>query len=285
LLDAEAAGERLLEHCAADSFCWERLGDPRRALTNALSVIEAGTCAPLGRFGLTSPEFKAVARTLVSGALGYDARGLLFALLYRINRCAEQDAELLTRFVSALGPIEAALSPDDTHLAFNNYLLYFNELRIDLWPEALDEEAMARAHEPLLFASAEEWRRVSAELGRWPALPRAAAIDADTGMPVLILQGDLDTDTPLAWAERAASRYRNSTLVRFASGGHGVSFEDPTGGCALGLFLAFIEAPQMPLVTSCAEDVRGVDFRVTEPQTRALSSDWLGTEDPWDVGL
>ncbi len=281
LSDGNAAGERWLDACAADAVCADKLGDPRVAYDAALAVVAAGSCAPLA--GLTVPVFKTMARALVDTTIGYDARGVLAAMLGRIVRCADGDAEVLDRFVLGVADLTSELDRNDSDLALNNFLLTAVEVRLDLWPANLDVARAGPPHDALRFASAAEWTQLAGAVERWPVHARASDADvpAATQVPILVLSGGLDTFTPRTWGDQATSRYPRARQVVFPFGGHGVTFEAATSACALDVFLAFVADPRAALDTRCTADVRGIDFAGSTDDARSLYVDWLGTENLW----
>ncbi len=276
-----AAGERFLDACADDGFCAAHLGDdPRAAYDAAVATIAARSCPPLA--DVTVPTWKAMARTLVDVQLGYDARAILAAVVRRTVRCGPADAAVLAQFAAGLPVLAAQLDRADGDLTINNFMLALDEVRIDLWPADLDRAVVGPPHDGLRFASATEWNQLADLIERWPAQPRA--VDADqaavTTVPILVLSGGLDTATPLEWSELAASRYPGAQHVVFPYGGHGVTFDEASLECGLGLFLGFLADPAAAVDASCVDDVAPIDF-ATGGGARDLYREWLGTENLW----
>jgi pimeloyl-ACP methyl ester carboxylesterase len=277
----DAAGERFLDACAADATCARALGGaPRAAYDAAVRAIAAGACAPLAE--LTVPVWKQVARTLVDTGLGYDARAILAALVHRIDRCGAADAPVLERFVAGIPRLAEQLEREESDPTTNNFLLGLNEARVDLWPDALDRRAGAALHEGLRFTSAEEWAEAIAPFEQWPAQPHAAdaQVPAVTGVPILVLSGGMDISTPLEWGALAASRYPQAQHVIFPTGGHGVSFDDALGDCALEVLFGFLAEPGTPVEASCVAAAPAIDF-AQGAGARALWEEWLGTDNLW----
>jgi pimeloyl-ACP methyl ester carboxylesterase len=92
-----------------------------------------------------------------------------------------------------------------------------------------------------IIESCRRWR--SAELDDADVAP----IVSDR--PVLILSGEFDPRTPVAFALETAARLKRSTLAIFPYQGHGIL---PFSQCAQQLVARFLASPESPLDVSCA---------------------------------
>jgi pimeloyl-ACP methyl ester carboxylesterase len=72
-------------------------------------------------------------------------------------------------------------------------------------------------------------------------------------LPILVLGGEVDPATPLAWAKAAASTLSASQLVEMKGGAHGAMDE-----CAVGMKIAFLQTGK-PVDTRCTE-TRKLEF-------------------------
>ena len=74
-----------------------------------------------------------------------------------------------------------------------------------------------------------------------------------TGVPVLSMNGELDTQTAVTWGALAVENFSNATLVVVPEAGHGtIRFSQ----CAKDITAAFIEDPSVEVDTSCVETLR-----------------------------
>jgi pimeloyl-ACP methyl ester carboxylesterase len=72
-------------------------------------------------------------------------------------------------------------------------------------------------------------------------------------LPVLSMNGELDTQTAAVWGALSVQNYSNAQMVIVPESGHGtIQFSQ----CARDITAAFIEAPERDLDTSCIEDLR-----------------------------
>lgn len=79
------------------------------------------------------------------------------------------------------------------------------------------------------------------------------AVNSD--LPVLILQGALDTVTPPSWAAEAQRTLSNASYLEFPAQGHIVIQQQTSlsSGCAAQITRAFLDAPSQPPDTTCID--------------------------------
>ncbi|MCP2341286.1 pimeloyl-ACP methyl ester carboxylesterase [Actinomadura rupiterrae] len=84
---------------------------------------------------------------------------------------------------------------------------------------------------------------------RWP--DRTGPKQPSTGfpdVPVLVVSGELDTNTPTEEGRQAARQFPHSTVIEVPNTGHVAEDHDPTG-CTSGIETAFIRTRQAPATT------------------------------------
>ncbi len=103
---------------------------------------------------------------------------------------------------------------------------------------------------------------IAASCGIWDrgSAPAAAGTPVESDLPVLLLSGQFDPITPSVFADDAASRLSNATLVTQDGRGHGIWVGD---ACIASIVAAFVAEPGRDLDTSCA-DV-GVPIQWAQP--------------------
>ena len=122
----------------------------------------------------------------------------------------------------------------------------------------------------------------------WPNYPLSQRFNAtaDVGdIPTLLLNGDLDAQTPLssALAQKDHLRGSNIKMKVLVGAAHGTVFVSPTKTprslpCGLQMFLSFLRNPLGPTNDSCMADLLPVEFRVPA----ALARSELGVDDAYD---
>lgn len=124
--------------------------------------------------------------------------------------------------------------------------------------------------------SSEKFSRLIAEEGSWGPLMQEAIVEivapfetacplfekhprenwtsvGSSELPVLSMNGELDTQTAGVWGELAVQNYSDAQIVMVPESGHGtIRFSQ----CAKDITAAFIENPESELDTSCIADLR-----------------------------
>jgi pimeloyl-ACP methyl ester carboxylesterase len=278
-LKPREAGDALLAACAEDAECSARLGpDPRQ---RALEILD-DLCAPLrnlgrgGRVGLQG---------LVSTALReWRLLRLIPAILYRAERCDDADVDYLDSFSRQLGSGEALHAtevPDSAalflHIMFTEVISELSELRDIV--VATEGEVFSD------LSTSVDWR---AALADWPHYPEDEFTGrwADTEIPMLLLRGGLDTQTPLSEGQALADRFRTDSQQSFffPTGGHGVYYrthdlEDGVDtSCGAHITHQFLRSPTTPVDASCIDDTPPLDFAADEQ----VLLDIAGHTNVWD---
>ena len=212
----------IMQRCDDDPVCSDRM---ETYGTGSLDVL-AKTFANVDSSGLCSELNPLIDRTalhqmLADLAKNWWGRMVLPALLYRINRCNAGDVEI----------IEALFSHDDSEAEESefptfNYNLNTNIITSELiGGTSLDE---AQAFSDLSYASPDETlsQFIARDVTGWPvyALDEITHQWPETDMPVLIMNGDMDPQTPVEGAQFAKVHYTgaNQYLVVFPTAVHGI---------------------------------------------------------------
>jgi pimeloyl-ACP methyl ester carboxylesterase len=128
-------------------------------------------------------------------------------------------------------------------------------------PEALEAavvefpEYAGVMRESFLLTGADAIARCRA-WGAEPAEPGFSAAVTST-IPTLLLAGQLDVQTPVAWARQAAASLPNGRLIELPWLGHVAAAQHI---CPAGIVVRFIEDPAAELDTSCIEKLRPPRF-------------------------
>ncbi|MEN0064257.1 MAG: alpha/beta hydrolase [Myxococcota bacterium] len=257
----------LFASCAADSDCADRFPVP---VEEAVALVsDPNHCSDLdveGRGGT-------IAQTVnLSPAVP-------LALTSRLARCAPEDVQALDRLGSLFsgGPslswyFEGAL----------NQNVYLNVVAHDFLPpfrEEVRDDAIAEAA-GLAFGNDSAARTFWQNREQWPVVKGFVADTSvpDAPPPVLVLQGAMDLQTPVAWGETAADDL-NGTIVTFPQIGHGVF---PQDNCAQSISMAFLADPSAPLDTSCADALPGPDLTgADDPYVGGFINFALGLSELW----
>lgn len=266
----DEVGKRLLDRCAQVPECAAHLGaDPREAMGEAVRLTDAGHCSE----HFTDLRHKA----------GYllqtrETRNLVPALIHRVLRCGVQDYAAFSALQQWFNqPQEAALGWSDVlwfNIAVSEYmpippptLQEASDYSLGLWFVQLDPTYFARAS------------------AAWPAYPHDEYWGRlpDTNVPVLMLQGGLDSLTlGLAAPLRDHLRGAHQTYVDVPYTTHDVFSNsnlesDPNTTCGGLLIQQFLADPKASLDTSCTGDMQAPTFTADDDLLLAM----FGTTDLW----
>lgn len=276
----DEAGRAVLERCGRDPDCSAALGGDAVAATEELfDMLDAGHCPDLRSATLSGRELlRLTFGVLISTA---SVRGLIPALVHRARRCSDDDMRVLTHAIErTLGRADA---PPSLSAQLFSVLLSRHVVFSELWghnpPDASALDAIASA----ALASKDIGRAFGPDYASWPRYtPDAFAGQwAATDAPMLMLNSDLDPQTPLRFARPARSVYSgdHQTFVVLRGASHGAAFSSVIRGgrttCGILLMTQFMRDPTAPLDTSCTRelDLNNLDV------SRNVAAFFLDTDD------
>ncbi len=267
---------KLAEHCKANASCTGALGpDPWARLQAANQKLSAGHCP---ESGLTPDERVRFTQFLqMRPFMGY-----AFALWHRFDRCTAEDAAAIRTFLSK-NPLR------DPNERLGSDAVYANIGFSELWesPPPSDEVMTERFDSAVFPAGVRGLQPI------YPAWPRYAADEhvgtyPSTSLPMLMLAGGLDAQTPLESQELVKAHYTapNQTFVTLPLASHIVLGQSPfldgaPGGaprdCGFELLNAFLSNPTAPLDVGCATKLAPIEFSRPSDETAFV----MGTTDLW----
>jgi pimeloyl-ACP methyl ester carboxylesterase len=271
----DGAARTLLDYCAADEGCGQRLGpDPYETAKRAVQGLDRGAC----------PDVSASARVMKS-VLGQmlTITPLLPAIpaaIHRLRRCAAEDVEFFSHLFGLLTPLSEE-GPQSSRL------LGLHLGITELVSRPTPSEALLRAFEAYPIATGLE-----ATLGAieplWPRIStsRPSSEPSRYDGDILFIQGELDPATPAGRARQTAERFTaaRGRYLEFPGYGHAVVLDDEAGSadCGRSLLSAFLQAPHTDLDTSCLASNSALVFELPPATSFAL----FGTADLWgDAGF
>lgn len=277
---SDQTAQEFMGECAADAFCRSKLGpEPMERVKEAIAIGEAGTCA-----GLSDLRGAGLKNLLHAFSRSFGLRTLVPAVTYRVLRCNEQDVVALQNLAS-LFTVSAAPSGRSAPPNLTSTMLMYNIAFSEMMEvPAITREELQELMRVSVFTSYNRAMHDVFELW-WPRYEHDELVGGypDTDVPVLLLNGTLDSATPIHFAEQIAPHYTrpHQRLVTIPRATHGTFFGSPTTdgkSCGLDLFRQFIAAPTKALDTSCTERVVPHDF----PGNPAIAQRFFGTADVWE---
>ncbi len=270
-----AAGVALLASCAADPFCASVMGDdPATTLSDTYAAVAAGQCAAAG---LDRDTLRTYFSSLLSWAGNERAR--IPATVHRINRCNPGDiAALQTAAPQMASPLSGLLDDPLLSVVINRYVS-LSEMWGAPFPTERDIEDW---DDHLLFSLASSSARFEvADL--WPtyAAPADGDAFAHSDVPMLMLNGEFDPNSPLAAATAVGDHFAGANQRFFAIPGGNHTWHSPTTqgyDCAENMFFGFIQDPTAPLL-DCLGDVEPIAWQGSTADAQAF----FGTNDLYDL--
>lgn len=309
-------GLTLLERCAADPVCALHFHDrdPLLALYTIREHITAGHSPCADALNLTLHDLSLTFARLLPDSY---ARPLIPALIARLARCLPSDFDAwshLLALVRAPGMMPACWSsPLNIRFDMDSPITQNNIILGEMWtgkpsPSATipscDELQALSAHS--YFAEFDVPATCTDWLGIWPryapdpytwGYPDPAALPK--GFPVLMLNGNLDSQTPLFYAREVAQHYTDGGkwLVEIPLSGHTPLISSPlpqgyypddfqyndTTTCGFEILseLVFAKDLTVPPPRRCLAAVQPVDFGGLRPETRQCARTMFASEDLW----
>jgi pimeloyl-ACP methyl ester carboxylesterase len=278
-------GEQFVRLCGADPICSGKLGaDPWAVVARVFDEVDAGAC----------PAFSALfepgtARRMLRHVLGallqvWDLRPFVPAVVYRLDRCDEADVAALGRLTSFLldgrpTAYDLRASPVvGRHVGLS-----------ELWPDPPPDPAELAATLETLYLSMDVGTEFAEAQDAWPTYPRDEYVGAwpSTSIPILMLNGNLDPQTPI-WVTRPAADHfdgPNQRFYEFPRTPHGVvsqSHADTLTGltCGADIMFQFLDNPLAEPDASCIDGILPIDFAGNPDYSTFL----FGTPDLWENG-
>lgn len=271
-----------MARCGEDDLCREKLGaNPWGQMEAVFDKMERGACPQLFDMGISRETLR---KTL--GALMQDwaLRVYIPAIIYRIERCSEDDLPALMRFAERMGLRDQVILQD---AGLDSDVLAAHVMLSELWGEDAPSTAAIRAIAEGSFVSLDAAPRIAWLREAWPRYTPDALSStwAASSAPLLMLNGTLDPQTPLEIASPAQERFqgRHQTFVVLPDAAHSTILQSPTrGGEQCGMLIAdsFLDAPTQPPDLSCLADLAPIDFQGIPEYTRFF----FDRDDMWENG-
>jgi pimeloyl-ACP methyl ester carboxylesterase len=275
----DEVGNAILDLCGADADC--RAGFDDGNVGAALDAVIAGTLD--GNCDAVGLDLDPADVRLVLGLMlrSWPLRDLVPATIARLREC---DAEALARLFSVLVP--SGESPADALFSsFLNHHIGLSELTRVPPPTADEVEAHVNSLRFSLDAGLDFVHRIEAG---WPTYPHDEFTGqlATSDVPMLMMNGTLDPQTPLSVAETTGNHFdgAHQTFVVVPYATHSVLNQSPIElesdrtvlTCGQLLLEQFLADPLQPIDTGCTDEVMAPDF-VNQRRSEAL----FGVADPF----
>ena len=244
--------------CAEDSFCSGKMGaHPYEHVQEIVRELDAGHCAEAG---VTHERLR---QLMGASLIGWDIRPFSLAIPYRLERCSADD---ITAVQAAMALFFEPAAYEDGYQRALEVNVSFNEL----WESPPPPPWLIKARVDHELASLEDWTKNRADI--YPSWPKYAPDTRDpawpqTDLPMLMINGDLDGETPIDLALAARDHYHgpNQTFVIIPKATHAAGYQSPTTRpdgipCGIDIMGSFVRDPRGPLDLSCLDDLEPFSF-------------------------
>ncbi|MFO0749821.1 MAG: alpha/beta fold hydrolase [Myxococcota bacterium] len=288
----DGTAQEILSHCPEDPECASRF--PGRtgawdALGTLYDKIAAGHCPIAG-----DPDSdRELLRTAMGNLMfGFAGRRATAAFIHRYLRCDADDVTAIRFLYTRLfgydpGAASFELPPPSAfapggHEGFS-FPLQVNILASELWePEDPGPDELLARWEATRSCRG-TGKAAAFEVPGWPRYhdPLAGTL-AESDVPLLALNADLDTATPARYARPLGQHFTapHQRYIEIVGGAHslmtqGQLMSDPTSTCGRELLLQFVQDPKAELDTACLADTLPLGFHFRVEATRFF----FGTDD------
>jgi pimeloyl-ACP methyl ester carboxylesterase len=253
----ETVGADYLARCGADEFCASKLGaDPESTFRAVMGDI-GGRCPEAVTLGLNRAALQDYFGQQLLWAR--DERLIPLAIIYRINRCNDDDIDALTYFAQEILPNTVSVLDDPFFSRAINHHVGLSDLWEGPNPTLEDERTLMQ---DALWAFGTNSKFELEEF--WPTYPRDEYMGsfATTSAAMLMQNGDLDPASTHAEAVLVGDHYDgpNQTFVTLPGAAH--SWTTPTTegyDCGVNQFYGFIQDP-LKQILDCTAIVLPLDF-------------------------
>jgi len=291
------AGKQIMDLCADDTLCQSKLAsidaDPWTAMGVIFSKRDAGTlCADMKTL-FTRDTLRQKFGKLVEGIY---SRSVIPAAIYRINRCAANDVTAIDHMMHYVpAPISAnsLLSSFVDYTALNSNELATNIVLSELWKGLSVHDAQAIVNASYVSEDAALPTASIFALDVWPLYTDGNIGKwGSTNAPVLMMNSNIDGQTPFAWAQTFATHFAGSNqyFVQMTDAAHGTAFtlpmaDDPHAAqesCGSKIMFSFIEDTNSVPDESCLDSAFKLGFDPSTEQNQIAASMVFDTSDLWD---
>ncbi|MDK1288408.1 alpha/beta hydrolase [Pseudoalteromonas umbrosa] len=275
----------LAQYCDNDPLCRSKLGtDSENAIKQLLNKVYSHSHCSAAKFNRDS--LQALSTLLMMRSV----EGALMPTYYRLARCNQDDVIALNNLhqyiFEGVGRKLMAIEPDHP-LNFSQVLsslIVHNEISDE--PRTLSErleycqDAVACIPKNLLFS-----RYIQKDVWGNKYSNQFVYADVQHYIPTLVLNGDLDLQTPHSYAHEFKRTFTNinQRYIEFPETPHAVIFESPANtasgnNCGVDVMQSFLNNIWQQPNTDCIAKLEGLNFNLSTIESQVL----FGTDNAYD---
>jgi hypothetical protein len=285
----DQVGFQFLEKCAQDEYCSNKLthspsykkGNPSDWVKSIYSRVfskEKSSCPKI----VEKMDADFLKMLLGSLLMSQETRILIPAILYRLDRCNENDVLLLSDFIERTKEIiaEKPTCPSPNSIILQKHIVYS-----EMWGLGnITRERMQKIFDSAHFATGTvDYQLAEPE---WPKYNQDQYFNKSfsTDSKVILMNGDVDPQTPQIYAEHAfqAIDAKDKKLYIIPNAPHFVLMRSPANGsdmdCGMSILLSVLRDPSKDPDISCIKNIASIDFKGTE----SLNKEMFGVKELFD---
>ncbi|KAH3758822.1 alpha/beta hydrolase fold [Pelomyxa schiedti] len=290
---SDSVGRYMMALCGTDPWCsslWGAL-DPLvtlRQMYTALSDDELVNTTCAAKVPLAKPYVSTLQALFSTGMTYQYARMLIPPIIYRFVRCNADDVKALTQLFS-FPPGEGGLY--DAPLQYN---IMSSEILL-MEPGSEYPADLLSAQDKTYFFTTHAGESWLLDVNAWPRYPIDQywrQVPNYSQVPVYVVNGNWDNQTPLTYASYTAQRIADvgnakSVLIPVDYATHGTIISSPVVGsdvpCGLTILATLVTSDDCVPDTTCLDNLELPDWQGTTPKLKALSKAVLGTTNMWGL--
>jgi pimeloyl-ACP methyl ester carboxylesterase len=279
-------GLAFMNQCGNDTFCQSKLKtqDAFAYTANVFqNVFVNQTCKAIAPgYNVTADSLRNVLGTFL---MSRTLRELVPAILYRLNRCdADMDVPTLQYLIDNL---KEKLGQTPTCQPLSSTMLFNNIAFNEIWPTQNPPtyEQLYAIYNTTFFATGQYKAALVKQNTNWPAYSPGADFENkgfDATCPVLLMNGDLDPQTPFDFAEQQFSNINAAVekkkLIKFPGAVHGIILNTPVNNtepkvdCGMQIVISFLKnaGDLSKLDLSCQDNISPISFKGTSDLNQKL---------------
>ncbi|MBN2693890.1 alpha/beta fold hydrolase [bacterium] len=291
---ANRVGKKFIDICENDSICSEKMRTiaetPWEALKSVFNKVDNRTLCPQFR-EFTSNYLRELLLYLLAG--GTYTRDLIPPFIYRLNRCSSSDIEIINSFINTLfGYKKGYYIEDESEL--RSIILQMSITYNELWDNITVDEALSQNSQYFFSTNGVSWDAFVKNSNLWPSYKESLLMEySSTDIPILMLNGTLDPQTPLEIALPAKEIFNktNQIFIEVPNSAHSIltaskTVETLENGITCGerIIFEFINNPTESPSLECLNDIIPVQFGDTN-FNRMITAYFFKTNDMWEGSL
>ncbi len=293
----DTTGKRFLSICENDLTCSSKMNEinsenetPEEAYKSVLDNINNNTC----NFGLGNFNKDDIRTALTGMLMNFYTRILIPSTIYRLNRCNEGDKKALKNlFKNAFGLKNKKYVSREKVVNITK-VLYYNIVFSELWSGRSYNDVLEDTQNALFYLTSTLNLPKLKNSNYWNIYTDNEYIDKlpDTEIPILMLNGNLDSQTPIETAIKSKNLFNknNQYFIEFPEVIHVVLSSaiseawirgDENSTCGEKIIFDFLETPDEMPDTTCINEIYKLSWK-NSSLLSAIGDMYYGTGDIWD---